>query len=241
MTGKPSLITVTHDPGGKNLALFQTYHRILCNIYSNVYLTVSEETSPEFIKEIQLSKVKHRVITKKGVAEARREVLRLALEENSKSFHYCDLDRVLTWISSYPEELKRVVSSLSTYDYLIIGRTERAMSTHPMEWVKTEEITNKIFSLELGKKADITAGSCTFSRNCAVLIERYSRALMTDAEWPMIAKRIGDFQIDYVEVEGLQYHETVNGVAEGISDADRWFNRLRLSYIISDSARNTGK
>lgn len=241
MKGKPVLITVTHDPDGKNLALFQTYQHVLYKIYSNVYITVSDETSPEFIKEIQLSKFKHRIIPEKGAAEARREVLRLALEESSQSFHYCDLDRMLTWISSSPEELKRVVTSLATYDYLIIGRTERAKNTHPIEWVKTEEITNEIFSLELGKKADVTAGSCAFSSECAALIERYSRALMTDAEWPMIAKRIGDFQIDYVEVEGLQYHETVNGVAKGISDADRWFNRLRLSYIISDSARNTGK
>lgn len=114
------------------------------------------------------------------------------------------------------------------------------MRTHPLEWIKTEEITNQIFSLELGEKTDITAGSCAFSRECAELIRSHSRTLMTDAEWAMIAKRIGYYQIDHVEVEGLQYHETVNGIEGGIIDADRWFNRLRLSFIISETARNTG-
>lgn len=47
------------------------------------------------------------------------------------------------------------------------------MSTHPVQGVETENITNKICSLELGKEVDITAGSCSFSRNAG----KYQRIL----------------------------------------------------------------
>lgn len=241
MKEKAVLITVTHDPEGKNSKLFKTHYYLFQEIYSKIYLTISDETSKEFIQEVQNREIEYRVIPKKGVADARREALKLSLRGDGQYYHYCDLDRILTWASSYPEELQQLVTSIPNYHYLIIGRTERAMRTHPLEWIKTEEITNQIFSLELGKETDITAGSCAFSRECAVLIQSHSRALMTDAEWAMIAKRIGDYQIDHVEVDGLKYQEDVNGVTREMSYSDRWFNRLRLSCIISETARNTGK
>jgi hypothetical protein len=60
---------------------------------------------------------------------------------------------------NYEWELKNVVQDIPNYHYLILGRTERALKTHPVEWIETEKITNKIFSLEIGQDVDVTAGS----------------------------------------------------------------------------------
>jgi hypothetical protein len=82
-------------------------------------------------------------------------------------------------------------------------------NTHPIEWVETEKITNKIFSLELGQEADVTAGSSGFSRQSAQLISDNSKDKMTDAEWAMIVYRIGKMKVGYKAVEGLEYREDV--------------------------------
>ncbi len=107
-----------------------------------------------------------------------------------------------------------VVSEIPKYPYLIIGRSNKAFYSHPVEWYETESIANKIFSLEVGINADITAGSCGISRESANYISKFSNCLMTDAEWPLIVKRIARFDIGYMETDGLCYVEENNGIRD---------------------------
>ena len=236
-----ALVTVTHDPTGKNIKLFKELQRSFEEIYAELFITISEETSEELISEVRKSKFKYKIIPKNGAAFARREALKFALAGKSQHYHYCDLDRLLTWGKNYLTELEEVVEDIPNHDYLIIGRTERAMSTHPIEWIETEKITNKIFSLELGKDMDVTAGSCAFSRVCADVINTFSNAEMTDAEWAMITYRIAKKQVSYYAVEGLEYQEEINGLNRKISETEKWFSRLKLSCIISETAIKVGK
>ncbi|MEI4771353.1 hypothetical protein WAX74_17135 [Psychrobacillus sp. FJAT-51614] len=236
-----TLVTVTHDPEGKGIELFKEMQQSLEEIYDKLFITISEESSKELIKEIENSSFNYKVIPKKGAANARREALNFALTGKGRYFHYCDFDRVLTWGKNHLNELKVLVGDMSNYEYLILGRTGRAMNTHPIEWIETEKITNHIVSLELGIKVDITAGSCGFSRESAEYINRYSKEKMTDAEWAMIVQRIAKRQVDYRAVEGLEYEEEINGLNRTISESEKWFSRLRLSYIISETAMKIGK
>ncbi|WP_391205118.1 hypothetical protein [Psychrobacillus sp. L4] len=236
-----ALVTVTHDPEGRNIKIFKELQHALEEIYSELFITISDESSLDLIKEIEKSKFKYKIIPKNGAAYARRKALKFALAGKSQHYHYCDFDRLLTWGKNHLTELKRVVKDIPNHDYLIIGRTERAMNTHPIEWVETEKITNRIFSLELGKEADVTAGSCAFSKVCADFINLYSKEKMTDAEWAMIAYRITKRQVDYRAVEGLEYLEEINGLNRNVSESDRWFSRLKLSLIISETAMKIGK
>lgn len=236
-----ALVTVTHDPDGKNIVLFKELKQNFKELYTELFITVSEESSLELINEIIDSEFNYKVIAKKGAAYARREALKLALEGNSLHYHYCDLDRILTWGKRHLTELKKVVKNMPNHEYLIIGRTDKAMNTHPIEWIETEKITNKIFSLELGKEVDVTVGSCAFSRNSAEFINKYSKEKMTDAEWPMIVSRIAKRQVDYCSVEGLEYQEAINRLNRNISDSDKWFSRLKLSLVISETAMKVGK
>lgn len=239
--GKLALFTVTHDPTGRNIPLFIELQKKLEALYYELFITVSEESSVDLIKVLENSNFKVKIIPKKGAAHARREALKFGLTGQSDYFHYCDFDRLLTWGKNHLDELKNLAFNIPSHDYLILGRTERAMLTHPIEWIETERITNKICSLELGKDVDITAGSCSFSRKCAEYIIQYSKERMTDAEWAMIAFRIAKLNIDYASVEGLEYHEETNGILSDISNSEKWLSRLNLSLIISETAVKVGK
>lgn len=236
-----ALLTVTHDPKGKNLKLFYELQKEFEDIYNELFITISDESSIELIKEIEKSKFNVKIIPKMGVAHARREALNFGLSGKSAFYHYCDFDRLLTWGNNHLDELKKVVLEIQNHNYIILGRTERAMNTHPVEWVETERLTNKICSLELDQEVDITAGSCAFSRKSGEYIHLHSKEKMTDAEWAMIAYRIAKFDIGYTAVEGLEYHEKTNGITRSISDSEKWLGRLDLSYIISESAIKVGK
>ena len=236
-----ALLTVTHDLEGKNIELFKQVQKGLEDIYGELFITISDLSSTELVKEMERSRFKVKIIPKEGAAQARREVVKFGLTGQSQHFHYCDFDRLLTWSKNHLDELKNIVSVMPNHDYLILGRTERAMNTHPMEWIETEKITNKICSLELGKEVDITAGSCSFSRECAKYINIFSKEKMTDAEWAMIIHRIAKLSVDYAQVEGLEYHEDTNGIPRIISDSEKWLGRLQLSLIISQTALKIGK
>lgn len=236
-----ALLSACHDPIGKNIALYRSVKKSLNGIYSGIFMTVSDETNIDLVNELRDGGVKIRVIPKKGAANARREVLKSGLDEDFKHYHYCDFDRLLSWIDKYPDELIRTVNIISKYQFLILGRTERAFYTHPAEWIETEKITNKIFSLEFGQEVDITAGSSGFSRESALLINKYSSAKMTDAEWPMIIHRIAKLQVEYQPTEGLEYDKGINGSNVSLKESEEWFSRLKLCYIISESAIKTGR
>jgi hypothetical protein len=236
-----ALLAVTHDPTGKNIDLFKQLQNDIKGIYGELFITISEESSMELVSTIEQSSFELKLIPKEGAAQARREVLKFGLSGQSQYFHYCDFDRLLTWSKNHLYELKNIVTDIPNHDYLILGRTKRAMNTHPLEWIETEKITNKICSLELSKEVDITAGSCSFSRESASFINNYSKERMTDAEWPMIVHRIAKLKVDYSSVEGLEYDDEINGVTRVMNESEKWLGRLKLSLIISETAHKTGR
>ncbi|QFT89603.1 hypothetical protein FIU87_13160 [Bacillus sp. THAF10] len=236
-----ALITVTHDPYGRNIKLFQELQRTLEDLYSELFITISDQSSQELTTALEDSKFQTKQIPKSGAANARREAVKFGLTGHSPHFHYCDFDRLLTWIKHHKEELKNLLHTESPYHYVILGRTARAFAAHPIEWIETERITNKICSLELGKEVDITAGSALFSKEAAQLINTYSSEKMTDAEWAMIVHRIAKKEIGYQAVEGLEYQEELNSPNRKMSDSEAWLTRLKLSVLISETAIRTGK
>jgi hypothetical protein len=238
---KIGLLTVTHDPKGKNILLLNELHKEFEKIYGELFITISEESSAELVEAFKNTGFKVKIISKRGAAEARREVVKFGLSGESEFYHYCDFDRLLTWGKNHLTELRNLVTIVPIHDYLILGRTERAFHTHPESWIETEKITNKICSMILSKEVDITAGSCSFSRKSAEYINQYSEDRMTDAEWAMIIHRIAGLEVDYTAVEGLEYSEETNGVDTTVNPAEEWLVRLKLSHIISESACKTGK
>lgn len=234
------LVCVIHDPDEHSVEFIRNAKSTLERIYPEKYIAVSDQTSPVVFAELTLAGFKVRVVPKNGAGNARREALHFAWESNCDYFHYCDLDRILTWALRHSDELAHIGDSITQNEYTIIGRTRRAFGTHPESWIKTEYITNQICSLALGQEVDVTAGSCGFSRNALRLLMTHSKNQATDAEWIMIVHRIGSGSIGYKSVEGLEYVEEINGPTHDQSDANNWLKRLQISCIISESMLSTG-
>jgi hypothetical protein len=144
--------------------------------------------------------------------------------------HYVDLDRLLRWIETHPEEWKRTALVVQEHDCLVIGRTPGAYQSHPQALVQTEKISNMVVSYLLGRQMDISAGSKGFSRSAVETLMAHCQpghALGTDAEWPLKLQQAG-FKIEYIEVEGLDWEIPDQGRPEA-ADALRQ-RQMALQY-----------
>ncbi len=99
--------------------------------YDEKYITISNVTPKEIVKELEESNFYINIVEKLGVGNARRDSLKFVSNYDYDYYHYCDFDRLLTWIKEYPAELNSFIQNIVDVDYLIIGRTEKAFQTHP--------------------------------------------------------------------------------------------------------------
>jgi hypothetical protein len=181
----------------------------------------------------------------------RHLALREALDFDASHIHYADLDRLLRWVETRPEEWMRAVEMIQAADCLILGRTPAAYATHPQALVRTEAISNAVASHLLGMAVDVSAGSKGFSRRAAELLLANSppgRALGTDAEWPILLQRAG-YRIEQLPVDGLdweipdQHRERASGAGRQAqlakdydADPQNWARRVEVALEIVTSA-----
>jgi SAM-dependent methyltransferase len=133
--------------------------------------------------------------------------LKRAIETPADFIHYVDMDRLLHWLDTQPEEWKQMVGEIEKSDCIIFGRTEAAFLTHPQALITTEKISNQVVSYVLKKDMDVSAGSKSFSRPAAQYIVDHCHAdnsIGTDAEWPIRLQQAG-FSLKYIQVEGLDW------------------------------------
>lgn len=204
---KPFLISPLHDPKGKYLPLLKKSGRLLFNNYSQVFLGVSDKTSTETIKMLD----KLGFIICQGdysYGEGYRQALALGFKKNGQFFHCSDFDRIFHWVSSYPQELTKILKKGALADYLILGRTKRAFSTHPLSWQLTEKIDNILASKLLERKVDLYAGSAFFNIQAAKIILANSKeeSFSVLLEWPLLIKKAG-LKINYLAVEGYEWED----------------------------------
>ncbi len=130
-----------------------------------------------------------------------------ALGTRADYIHYVDLDRLLHWVETRPQEWRQMVDLVQEHDCVIFGRTDWAVSTHPQALVTTELTSNRVVSNVLGTSMDVSAGSKSFSRAAAAYLVKHgnpNNSIITDAEWPILLKKAG-FSLHYVQVDGLDY------------------------------------
>jgi hypothetical protein len=182
--------------------------------------------------------------------------LQRALDTPCEQIHYADLDRLLRWAETRPEEWRRAAGQIGTAGCLIFGRTEAAYRTHPQALIATEAISNAVVSDLLGMPVDASAGSKGFSRPAVEYLiahTRPRRALGTDAEWPILLNRAG-FQVDYLEVDGLDWEspdqhqpaaagrERQAALAEAYDrDPANWSHRAAVALEIVQSAQEAAR
>ncbi len=123
--------------------------------------------------------------------------LHQALQTSVTHIHYADMDRLLRWVETRPAEWRNAVKQIEACDYLIMGRSPSAYSTHPQALVRTETISNRLVSQLVGQTLDVSAGSKGFSRRAAqFLVDRTQpgKALGADGAWTVLLHR-GGFRV----------------------------------------------
>jgi len=223
-----ALAATLHDPENRILPIAEASYELLRQTYPAMFIAATRDTSERLISGL-LKNGAQVTQENRPVGEGRRQALRLGLKSDYEFFHYCDFDRVLHWLNSYPQELIEVVFPvIREYDYLIIGRTSRAFLTHPEVQQTTEGLTNRIFSIYWGQEVDVTTGSCGVNRTAAELVLPYSVASSnaTDTEWPTIIKEFGK-RAGVTQVEGLEFEtpDFYQVEIEAAGSLEKWVER----------------
>ena len=219
-----SLISIIHDPDGGLIGPIRRRVPCLVGMYSGIYVVATEPTDGEIIEELERNccvlEFQRDGVGHEFIGDACRMALSVSVEGRHSHAHFIELDRALYWVEAYPNELRAVIQEIPLYDFLIIGRTRRAMATHLRSQIETENLANNVCSLLLDREVDITAASRGISLDAAKLILRYSKAryFETDSEWPIIIRCKSDMSLGYVEVDGLEFEDWLKHLKE-VEDA----------------------
>lgn len=203
----PFLISPLHDPEGQCRLIIEKWASRLANYYSQVILGVTKKTHPNtinFLKKLDFILL----LGDYPYGEAHRQAIDYGLKNNGKIFHCSDFDRILHWVSDYSKELKDTLEKVNRADYLIVGRTKRALATHPLSWQLTEKINNALLSKVLGLKVDISAGSFLLNQKAAKIVLGQSQEIGSPvlAEWPLLVKKAG-LKVGYQAANGLEWED----------------------------------
>lgn len=205
-----TLLTIQHDPKGKLLKPLKVKLPILRDLFTHTLLVITPTTHPNYIGNLNATYVLPRL----GMANARRDAVNLALVHcQDHHYFYCDLDRLIFWVSNYPDELRDTITQTIGKDYTVIGRKYLAMQSHPEFQLRTEEVMSLIVREEAGLDMDVFAGAKSFSYRVAKWISQQSTSqdAALDVEWPLIVKENGG-EVRYIEVNGLAYESSVLGI-----------------------------
>ena len=244
-----------HDPRGDLLKVASERLPKITGFYHELYAVATDKTDWHLIDLLE-SLGFHVEVQVDGegiehISEARRMVIKGALSGECSHIHFVDFDRILLWATLHLEELESIVGLIPFHDFLILGRTSRALQTHPRSQLTTEEIANTVTSILLGIEVDVTGASRGLSRRATELILKHSKAgyCNTDSEWPLIIKHKSDVTVTWLNVQGLEYEDwlklpeeqkTIEGVEEHKMRIDKsprsWVHRMKTALYIAKTA-----
>lgn len=206
----------TWNPRGE-LGRLQRLLPRLGQVYAQRVIVLKPGTAPALIETLAQAGV--RTFTPPEWSGGRLMALTQALETDAAHIHYADMDRLLRWVETRPDEWQAALQSLVQTDYLLMGRSARAYATHPRALVETERISNRVVSQLVGRAVDVSAGSKGFSRRAAEFLAANCQpgfALGTDGEWTVLLQRAG-VHWQYLECDGLDW-ESADRYQEAAAD-----------------------
>ncbi len=223
MSYRPALVTTVHDPDRRLLSGLQAVGTALAR-YGERYAFMTENTHGGVIDALHRAGVKTHVGPAGSAGAGQRRVLEEAVRAGHEEVFACDFDRWLHWAGSYPDELaklpERAAREHAEAWYICLGRSERALATHPMAQSLPEEITNRALTTIAGRRLDATSGASWIRLEGARLILAGSTAhtKATDLEWPGLVMREARDRVEGMILEGLEF-ETADAYAREIEAA----------------------
>jgi hypothetical protein len=213
-------LACTWFPRGE-MPRFERMCRMLSEVYSEIVIATPQVINPgdlDYIRSLATRPNIH-IVVSPGPAHSRDLSLQRALDTSATYIHYADMDRLLRWVETRPQEWRQTVEALQASACLIIGRTEAALRTHPQSMQLTERLINQVFAHVLGRTFDLCAGSRGFIRAAAQFVVAHSTpGRWSDAEWAVLLHRAG-FELDQTDVNGLDW-ETADRYRSHAADAD---------------------
>jgi hypothetical protein len=181
---------------------------LLLSLYEHLIFAVSSKTSKQ-IADFLESSPNVTVVSSNGYGFGARNAFAAALNFEDP-YHWIDCDRILHWLTVYPDELRHLLESPPNEHYIILGRTERARLTHPKSWVYCEAPCNDLASRRFGIEMDICVANVFLSREAVRWILNDS---VTDdwgilTEWPItVIRNAQKNALSYVAIEGNEWED----------------------------------
>ncbi len=140
------LLAAVHDPEGRIAALLPADLPPLRRHYAKIFAICGMGTLPATVHHLRAAGVT--VISGADIPlNARPYALGVAAAHPEwEHIHLCDFDSALHWARQWPDELDRVNETIAAYDFLLLGRTARAMASLPETQRETERLINLLFA-----------------------------------------------------------------------------------------------
>jgi hypothetical protein len=234
VTDRPALAATVHDPHGHFLEGLRRLAEPLREVFHGIGVLATSTAVVAFLENDLGAAVGRAQPAAERIGTHRREAVRLATTFEPSVVLHADLDHALRWIEADAAELRQHLAELPA-DFVVIGRTERAMNACPRRLRDTEAIVNHIYRLATGRNWDLMFATRVMSRKAAAVIVEHGTedSIANDVEWPFVAERMG-LSVAYREAHGLSYRIT----ADFDTDADHhdddpraWIARVELANL----------
>ncbi len=213
-------LAATFNPRGETGRL-ERYYPQMQQVFSAMVISMPPNSPEDDLKRVE-ALPGAKVMAREAWPGGRYRCLKAALETGADYYQYADLDRLIRWVETRPDEWRQTVARIQQTDCLVLGRTEAAWATHPRVMFQVEKLINDVFSFHLGQSLDFGAGSKGFSKRAAELIIANSEpasAIGSDTEWPILCYRAG-LKVEGLLVDGLDW-EIPDQYQDKAADAER--------------------
>jgi hypothetical protein len=234
--------SAVHDPVGRLVPAVERLAGPLKTVFSDFAFNVSDRTVPAFA-ELAQDLLGAQIVTHPAneatIGKVRREAVRLALPH--ETILYSDPDHLLRWIDQDAAGLRTVLTGHTDADFVVIGRSVKAMAEAPARLRETERIVNHVHRMMTSSDWDLLFAVRRMSRRAAELIVRESQVdtLANDVEWPLLARRAG-LTLAYAESDALIYRtieEFGNDADTGDGSPLQWIRRLEFAGQMAGAMR----
>ena len=187
---------------------FERFLPRLYAIYESIVIVLPPEVDADILDALEAMDAVL-VYQMSRLGEGRHLALKYGLGTAATHLQYCDMDRLIRWVETQPDELEATQAVIQASDYVLIGRTKAAFATHPQALQKTETIIHGVFSHFLGAADDydFCAGSKGLSRRAAEYVVAHDdpyNGLGSDVTWALLVQQAG-FSITSHLVDGLDW------------------------------------
>ena len=238
-----TLAATIHDPAGRLVEAIPARASRFRDVFAGIACNISDQTDAGVVSLARdLGSVTLHPTGLATVGRARRDAVALGLELGSPQLIYSDFDHMCRWLDRDPAELVSLLGSEPDADLLIIGRSARAFAAEPARLRETEALVNRVYAMLTGRSADLMFAVRRLSRRTAEAIVANSRVetLATDADWPLLAERLG-FIVGTAESDALFYRtmDEFGAPADtGDTDPANWIARLEFAALHATAMRN---